>query len=355
MKIGHIILTSQNGGAEQVFIDYIRILKKIGHQNFAVIKKDAPYFNALDNLGVEYLKINNQLGYFDFLAIKKISDFIIKNDIDILIAHAGKSIILGHKAIKRISKNHKKIILVAVNHSNNIKRSLVADLILSVNREIFFKTIDSNRTVNDSLILYNGLDISSHVPNFLSYDFTNQAEINIGLIGRFHKAKGFDFAIDAFKIVKEKTGLNIKLKIAGSGEEEENLRKKVNDLELKNDVKFLGWIKNSTDFFNEIDIFILPSKVETFGLVILEAMKNCKPIIATNCDGPNEILRQNIDALIVNQNSEKGVAMEIANALERLIYDKELANNLVRSAYNRLEARFSEKILEQNLAEIFKI
>ncbi len=42
MKIVNIILTSQNGGAEQSFVDYITVLKNLGHQNLAVVKIDAP-------------------------------------------------------------------------------------------------------------------------------------------------------------------------------------------------------------------------------------------------------------------------------------------------------------------------
>ena len=136
MKIAHIILTSQNGGAEKVFIDYIYLLNKIGHENFAIIKNDAPYYSKLENLNVKTQKITNKLGYYDFLATKKIKDFLQENQIDVVIAHAGKSMVLTHKALRKIT--NKKIILVAVNHSYNIKRSLCADFIFSVNKEIFF-------------------------------------------------------------------------------------------------------------------------------------------------------------------------------------------------------------------------
>ena len=102
MKIAHIILTSQNGGAEKVFIDYIGLLKNIGHDNFAIIKDDAPYFSKLENLNIKTQKISNKWGYHDFFAIKKIKDFLQENQIDIVIAHAGKSMVLAHKARKKL-------------------------------------------------------------------------------------------------------------------------------------------------------------------------------------------------------------------------------------------------------------
>ena len=352
MRIAHIILTSQNGGAEQVFIDYIRLLKNIGHENFAIIKNNAPYFSKLENLQIKTQKIANNFGYHDFLAIKKIKDFIVENKIDVLIAHAGKSMVLAHKAIKKIT--NKKVILVAVNHSYNIKRSLCADLIFSVNKEIFFKTIDKKRTPENSFVIYNGIDLSGFELNFGEYNFTNKSPIILGVIGRLSNEKGFDSAIEALKVLQKNSTKKIILKIAGTGEEMNNLQKKVKELKLENSVEFLGWIGDSKDFFSQIDIFILPSKIETFGLVILEAMKYCKPIIATNCDGPKEILRHEIEGLLIDLKSNESVANQIAKNVEKLISDEELSNNLVKNSYQRLNSRFSFRVLESLLGEIFK-
>jgi glycosyltransferase involved in cell wall biosynthesis len=353
MKIAHIILTSQNGGAEQVFIDYIGILKNIGHENFSIIKNDAPYFSKLEKLEIKTQKIANKFGYYDFLAIKEIKNFIEENKIDVVIAHAGKSMVLTHKALKKIT--NKKVILVAVNHSYNIKRSLCADIIFSVNKEIFFKTIDKKRTPENSFVIYNGIDLKGFEPIFSDYNFIKKPTITLGVIGSLNNAKGFDFAIEALKILQKNSAQKFILKIAGSGEEMANLQKQVKDLNLENNVEFLGWIANPKDFFAQIDIFILPSKNETFGLVILEAMKFSRPIIATNCDGPKEILRHEIDGLLVDLKSSETIPNQIAKAVEKIISDEELTNNLVKNSYQRLKNRFSFEILERMLSDIFKI
>jgi glycosyltransferase involved in cell wall biosynthesis len=134
-----------------------------------------------------------------------------------------------------------------------------------------------------------------------------------------------------------------------------NLQKKVKDLNLENDVEFLGWIGDPKDFFAQIDIFILPSKNETFGLVILEAMKYGKPIISTNCDGPKEILRHEVEGLIIDLKSNESLPNQIARSVEKLIFDEELANKLVKNSYQRLKARFSFEVLQGLLGDIFKI
>lgn len=352
MRIAHIILTSQNGGAEQVFVDYVRILKKIGHHNFSIIKNNAPYANQLENNSEEILKISNNFGYHDIFAIEKIKKFLIKNQIDILIAHAGRAMILANKAIKKVPS--KIIILVAVNHSNNVKRSLCADLILSINKEIFYKTIDLKRTPENSLILYNGIEVPK-IDELPVTNFANQEIINLGVIGRGIKIKGFDFAIKALKILKDKIPeKKFRLYVAGDGEEIPNLKALTRSLKLENEVIFLGWVHNNQEFYEKIDIFILPSRIETFGLVILEAMKNFKPIIATKCDGPLEILRDNVDGFLVDLKNHDLIPENIAKNVEKIISDDKASSQMIQSAFARLDLRYSFNTLERNLAEIFK-
>ena len=261
--------------------------------------------------------------------------------------------VLTHKALKKIT--NKKVILVAVNHSYNIKRSLCADIIFSVNKEIFFKTIDKKRTPENSFVIYNAIDLKGFEPNFDEHNFKNKSPIFLGIIGRLHKAKGFDSVIEALKILQKNSSQKIILKIAGTGEEMANLQKKAKDLNLENSIEFLGWIADSKDFFSQIDIFMLPSRIETFGLVILEAMKFGKPIIATNCDGPKEILRHEIDGLLIDLKSSETIPNQIAKAVKKIISDEELTNNLVKNSYQRLKNRFSFEILERMLSDIFKI
>ena len=84
-------------------------------------------------------------------------------------------------------------------------------------------------------------------------------------------------------------------------------------------------------------------------------MKYGKPIISTNCDGPREILRKDIDALLIDLKSNESIPNQIAKNVEKLISDEKLANNLVENSYKRLKSRFTFEVLESLLGEIFKI
>lgn len=350
MKIVNIILSSQNGGAEQVFIDYLMILKKLNHELLAITKEDAPYKDAVESLGVELKTITNHFGYHDFFAIKKIRKIIEEFKADAVIAHVGRSVVLVRKAIG----DNKKIKLIAVNHSTNVKRSIGADIILSVNKEIFFKTIDKGQNAQASFVIDNAVDVEDAINDAPQIDLVQKNKITIGAMGRLEKCKGFHVLLMALAKLDKK----FHLKIAGSGVEEKNLKEQVRVLGLQDRVEFCGWIKDKKNFFTSFDIFCMPSidiANETFGLVLLEAMKYRTPIICCNADGPRDVVRDEIDGLIfdVRHDNEQKMAAEIVKKMQRLTQEKGLANRLIENSFLRLIERFSYPALEKKLSEIF--
>lgn len=351
MKIANVILTSQNGGAEQVFVDYSRILQGLGHHVFAIVKYDAPYADQIVSLGIEAEKISNSLGYHDFFAISKIKKFLLINDIDAVFAHAGRAMVLVRKAIKKIKS--KKIFLISVNHSMNVKRSIGSDVVISINKQIFYKTIDAGQSAESSFVVHNAVDLSDAITAISRINLAEKEKIVIGAIGRLDKSKGFRFAIGAIKKLEGMSNKKFVLKIAGSGYREGFLHKMTKKLNLEDKVEFCGWIRNKKDFFDSIDIFVLTSEVETFGLVLLEAMRYHKPIISTDADGPQEILRDGIDALIVKRSdNDAEISQQFAEHVMRLVNNQNLANKMIEDSFLRLNEKFSFPCLEKRLQEI---
>jgi glycosyltransferase involved in cell wall biosynthesis len=105
--------------------------------------------------------------------------------------------------------------------------------------------------------------------------------VTIGLLGQISPHKGHDDAIEAMR----QLGDGFRLLIAGEGEQT-MLKKKAARLP----VEFLGFV-SPREFFEQIDILILPSWEEPFGIVLLEAMASGIPVIAANKGGPAEIAR----------------------------------------------------------------
>jgi glycosyltransferase involved in cell wall biosynthesis len=73
--------------------------------------------------------------------------------------------------------------------------------------------------------------------------------------------------------------------LVGSGELEDYLKRLARELDIENDVFFLGWQSNPFKFMAHADVFVLSSLTEAFGLALLEAMACRLPVIATDCPG----------------------------------------------------------------------
>ena len=111
----------------------------------------------------------------------------------------------------------------------------------------------------------------------------------IGAMGRLHEVKRFDLLIDAAARLRD-LGYDFTLRIAGDGPERTALQAQVESLNLKDRVEFSGWIGDAQAFLSQLDLFVVSSRYESFGLVLVEAMAAGVPVVSADIDGPRTIL-----------------------------------------------------------------
>lgn len=182
------------------------------------------------------------------------------------------------------------------------------------------------------VIFPNIIDIQSIIKKskeFIDFD-TEYRGIKIISVGTLRKVKGYDIAIKACKYLKDK-GYNFKWYILGSGEEENNLIKEINKLELNNYFILLGNKRNPYPYIKQSDIFVQCSYREGFSTSVFEAKCLQKSIVITNAPGMKNQINHNVNGLI----SEVGNAEEIAKNIEILL----------NSSKKRLE--FKEKLSKE--------
>ena len=127
----------------------------------------------------------------------------------------------------------------------------------------------------------------------------------ISIVGTLTKEKRVDLVVKAFvKLLQYKK--NIELYICGEGGLMEELKKYVKEKKLENNIKFLGIIDNYKlpDLLKKCDCFVLPSVVETFGVVYIEAIGCGLPVIAAQSGGAYDIVNENNGIIIKNDNIE---------------------------------------------------
>lgn len=178
---------------------------------------------------------------------------------------------------------------------------------------------------------------------------STEAPLIIGTFARFVKKKAIDLFLESLAILKSK-GYNFKAIIGGDGEEKQALLNLTKKLGLVDQVKFTGWVEDKRRFFSEIDIFCLPSRHEPFGIILLEAMLNKVPVVATKTEGPLEILRNNQDGLLAEIDPN-----DFADKIAYLIDNKDKAVIYSNNAYLRLMENYVIDVVSQKLAEFLTL
>lgn len=210
-------------------------------------------------------------------------------------------------------------------------------------------------------VIHNGLDLTwwqSQLLRFTDQDrrkikeelfFARENTLIIISIAELHERKGLKYLIEAIPEVAEKFP-NIKLVLVGEGAERKNLENLIRKLKIENHVILTGRQKEIPKLLKSSDIFVLPSRREAFGLVILEAMITKLPVIASKTGGIPEIIDHGKTGLLVKpENSES-----IATALIDLISNPEKRAKLATSGHKLVHEKFNAKKMAEEYEEIYR-
>ena len=195
--------------------------------------------------------------------------------------------------------------------------------------------------------IYNGLDLAE----FGRADFTSTPPLILG-VGRLITKKGFADLIRACGSITER-GKSFRCEIIGEGPLENELRAQIHRLNLQNRVALSG-AKRQGEVRQRLaaaNAFVLPSIIDPDGgmdnlpTVIMEAMATGVPVISTEIGGIPEMVVENGTGFLVQPRDSVG----LANAIERLIDDRLLAQRLGQAGYQRAQELFS---IEKNVREL---
>lgn len=186
---------------------------------------------------------------------------------------------------------------------------------------------------------------------FKSDSSSNLKKYNLVSIGRLSEEKGFSDLIELFAMLHDRNP-KYKLKIIGDGDQRKLLEEKINEKKLINNVEMCGY-KNS-DEINEIllnsSIYLMTSHTESFGIVLIEAMRCGVPcIIFDSAKGACEIVKNNYNGFIIKKRNMN----KYVEAIIKLSNDRKMLKNMSKNAIKTASSFSTEKIEEQwlNLLE----
>ena len=177
------------------------------------------------------------------------------------------------------------------------------------------------------MVLHNLVDIQSVLKE--SKDILEQSfpkdQFHLVSCGRLCEAKGYDWAITAMKILLDKGYADLHWWIVGGGPEEAKLRKLIEQAGVSGNFHLLGMQNNPYPYIAAADLYVQPSRYESYSVVILEAMVLCKPILATIPAAEMQI-RSGENGLLCEANPES-----IAGGIEYLYLHREEREKYVQA------------------------
>jgi glycosyltransferase involved in cell wall biosynthesis len=157
----------------------------------------------------------------------------------------------------------------------------------------------------------------------------------LGIVSRLTEQKGIPYALEAFKPIASEFP-SATLVIAGDGEMEASLKARVQSLGLQSRVKFLGWREDAQAVLRALDVFLMPSLWEGFGLTLLEAMSARVPVVASHVSAIPEIVVHGETGYLVAARDPEAIEY----ALRLLLPDRLLRQHLGLNGEDRVESVF---------------
>lgn len=295
MKFIHVINLGKMGGAENIFIQYIKNSKNIDNVIFCISNSIAE-------------EISNELIHFPIVHVNRLSkalpiklpSFLRATGLTHKIKKERADAVIFWDFIPKLQGKIKNIKSIYYDHGSSWRFSD------SAKTRVFFQSLDagivaskaSKRIIEERFNAQFPIKIiNNSLPNSQLVDSKKNApdinDVVLGTASRLVSLKGIGVSIMAVAELK-KRGYSAKLYIAGKGPNEKALRNLVEKLELNNDIIFLGFQSDLTDFYNKIHFYMSTSITENFSLSCLDALRHKIPCIYSLTDGQPEVIENGI-------------------------------------------------------------
>ncbi|WP_304546536.1 glycosyltransferase family 4 protein [Sulfurimonas microaerophilic] len=320
-----------------------------------VVSPDSKLDNYFDNEDKFHIKRNK---FFPIFPALKLAKYIDQNEIDIVHFHWTKDILTAVLA-KLLSKRKTKLVQSRHMRMTRFKDDFYhkwlyrnIDMMHAVTLEV--KT-ELEKFIPEGIrpkieMIYLGTDIpevDEQKVQQLRAKYALQDKFVVGIIGRIEEPKGQWMVLEVIEKLKE---LDIVVLIVGSAMDEQylaKLKQYIIEADIEDKVIFSGFTKDVAEHLKLFDVNILATEHETFGLVVIEAMANKIPVIATKKGGPLEIITDGEDGLLFNRTVD-----DLVEKINLLYSNKELKKLLVTKAFEKVRTTFDRAIQLEKLYRI---
>lgn len=353
MKILHVSRTMGQGGAEKIVYQLCK--DNDGHVQ-CIASTGGIYEEKLEKQNIKHFIIPDIDGKNPFQMMKcfKLLKKIIKEEkIDII--HTHHRMAAFYARIIKMFKTNLVHVYTAHNVFNNkrffMRFALKNAKIVAVGQGVKNNLVDVYGICSEDIeVIYNSI-----VPNKTDTQVCQEIDkerkngkIIIGNIGRITEQKGIDIFLKAIsKIVKVRK--DIYAVIVGDGEAMQSMQHMADELNIRENVCFLGYRSDVFNIISQLDFVVLSSRWEGFPLTPIETFSMGKTIVASDIDGNNEIVNHMQNGLLF----DKEDIDDLANKIQLMLSDTRMRLELEEKAMETFEKHFSYSVFIQKYNEVY--
>ncbi len=362
-RILHLLDTPGPGGAETVFMDLAtRMSSACWESMVSIPRPDGWAYDMLVASGVRPMFVPTR-GTFDVRYLTKLIWIIMKHGVDLLHAHMFTASVYGTAAcfatgIPAIRTMHGEWDLPRDGRLIGLKRwslQLGTGCTVFVSesvRRAFIRRAGLSAT--NTTVIPNGIDTERFAPrrnSSLRHELGLAPDaVIVGAVGNIRPAKDYETLVRAAAILAARSErYHVVVAGDGAGALMDRLLTLRRELGLENRLSFLGFRARVERIINGFDLFVLSSSSEGFSLATVEAMACGVPVVATKSGGPEEILREGVDGILVSRGSPQALAAGI----EALWADPAKAKRMARAARARVETKYSLPTMLRRYEELY--
>lgn len=357
INILYVIHSFNNGGAETLAI---RLADKIDSNRFHVsvcaLCDEGPLRAVAKEKNIHFFSLGKKEGK-DFRLIWRLRRLLKEQKIDVVHTHNQGPLLYTFLATRFFHK----IALIHTEHIN-VNREISYTWKSRLYCRIMYRSLDGFVSIAQHLTsaitatynlekvrvttILNCVEVLP--PAKITTSLKREIDLDegikiIGNISALRKQKNHVTLIKAMTYVTAEHP-NVALVIAGEGEEGQQLKELADQLLLSRYIYFLGYRSDVSNLLQQFDLFVLPSLYEGLPLCMLEAMSVGLPIVATDVEGSNELVKNGENGILVQAQSPE----ELAGAIITLLSDKQKAQRIGGAAKMHVQTRYSmQRMIDQ--------
>lgn len=338
IKVAQVLAGAEQGGAENFFVRLVSGLNERAElQEKAFIRNHPHRIESLQKAGVDTEGFAFG-GRLDILGYRKYHKALKQFDPDIVMTWMGRA--------SSMTPASKKYLLVnRLGHYYKLKYYNHADYWVGISRGICQHMIDGGFPKDKVFYIPNFADETPVEPLPRNSFNTPEERPLLLAAGRLHVNKGFDVLLHAMTEIP-----NAMLWLAGAGPEEQALKTLCHDLGLDDRVRFLGWRNDVTTLMRTADVFVCPSRHEGLGSIVMESWAHGCPIVATDSQGPGEVIEHGVSGLITPIDK----APELAAAVNSVLNSTDLREALIANAKAVYEQSFCKRHIVNEYVALYQ-